>query len=195
MDLKIVIGEYNTKIYPEVENHNKRLRELAASTLSDEEKAKKLLIDVNGWCKGGHQWYLKFHKDVYNETIADIISHHVWDMPLDEFASFEDLYYSFYQWLRRPYINQLTIYDVALRLVLAREEYRLMPRDFVYIHAKPRKVYDYLYKAKLVSQKPKGWIIKVPVKEFRKHFSTLKHFESYLIEDLLCYIAKNNYIG
>ena len=193
MDLKTVIGEYNTKIYPEVEEHNKRLRKLAFLTLSDEERAKKLLIDVNGWCKGGHQWYLKFHKDIYNETIADIISHQVWDMPLDEFASFEALYDSFYQWLRRPYINQLTIYDVVLRLVIAREEKRLMPCEFVYIHAKPRKVYGYLYKTKQVLQKPQGWNIKVPVEEFRKNFGTLKHFDSYLIEDLLCYIAKNSF--
>ena len=191
MDLKRAIDDYNAKIYPEVENHNKRLRQLATLTLTDEEKAEKLLIDVNGWCKGGHQWYLKFHKDVYDGTIADIVSHQVWDMSLDSFASFEELYDSFYQWLRRPYINQLAIYDVVLRLVIAREEERLMPRDFVYIHAKPRMVYGDLYKAKLVLQEPKGWNIKVPTKEFFEIFGNLKKFESYLIEDLLCYIAKN----
>ena len=190
MNLRQRIKEYNEVVYPLVLEHNKKLSRLLTSALTDEEKAKVLLIDVNGWCNGCHQWYLRLHKDIYDGVIADIISHRLWEMPLDAFNSFEDLYNNIAQWLRRPYINQLTIYDVALRLVIAREESRLMPRDFVYVHAKPRLVYRRLYQAKLVSYKPHGWNIRVPTKEFHKHFSALKRFESYLIEDLLCYIAK-----
>ncbi len=193
MILRQRIKEYNEVVYPEVENHNKRLKQLLASPLSDEEKAKVLLFDVNGWCKGCHQWYLRLHKDIYDGAIADIISHRIWEMPLDSFNSFEELYDNIAQWLRRPYINQLTIYDVALRLVIAREKLHLMPRNNVYIHAKPRVVYRYLYQAKLVSYKPTDWNIKVPTNEFSKHFSALIYFESYLIEDLLCYIAKQDF--
>ena len=193
MNLKQRIKEYNEVIYPLVLDHNKQLRQLLASTLSDEEKAKVLLIDVNGFCKGCHQWYLRLHKDIYDGAIADIISHRLWDMPLEAFNSFEELYDNIAQWLRRPYINQLTIYDVALRLVIARGEPRLMPRDYVYVHAKPRVVYRDLYQAKLVSYKPYGWNTRIPTKEFRKHFSALTPFESYLIEDLLCYIAKKDF--
>lgn len=193
MNLKQRIKEYNEDVYPLVLDHNKKLRQLLVSNLTDEEKAKVLLIGVNGWCKGGHQWYLRLHKDIYDGAIADIISHRLWEMPLEAFSSFEELYDNIAQWLRRPYINQLTIYDVTLRLVIAREDSRLMPRDFVYVHAKPRGVYRYLYQAKLVSYKPCGWNISVPTKEFHKHFSALKRFESYLIEDLLCYIAKQDF--
>lgn len=193
MNLKQRIKEYNEEIYPLVLDHNKKLSGQLTSALTDEEKAKMLLIDVNGWCKGCHQWYLRLHKDIYDGAIADIISHRLWEMPLDDFNSFEDLYDNIAQWLRRPYINQLTIYDVALRLVIAREESRLMPRDFVYVHAKPRLVYRRLYQAKLVSYKPHGWNIRVPTEEFRKHFGALNPFESYLIEALLCYIAKKDF--
>ena len=193
MNLKQRIKEYNEEVYPLVLDHNEKLSRLLTSALTDEEKAKVLLIDVNGWCKRGHQWYLRLHKDIYDGTIADIISHRLWEMPLDAFNSYEELYDNIAQWLRRPYINQLTIYDVALRLVIAREESRLMPLDYVYVHAKPRAVYRHLYQAKLVSDKPHVWNIRVPTQEFRKHFSALKPFESYLIEDLLCYIAKKDF--
>ena len=133
MNLKQRIKEYNEEVYPLVLDHNKKLRQLLVSNLTDEEKAKVLLIDVNGWCKGGHQWSLRLHKDIYDGAIADIISHRLWEMPLEAFSSFEELYDNIAQWLRRPYINQLTIYDVTLRLVIAREDSRLMPRDFVYV--------------------------------------------------------------
>lgn len=190
MNIKKRIKEYNEKIYPDVLKHNDRLRNLLVSDSTDEYKATVLLIGDDDWYTGCHQWYLKLYKDIYNQVIADIVNHRLWDMPLDKFSSFEELYESIGHWLQRRYVNQLTIYDVALRLVLARKEERLKPKEFVYIHAKPRKLYRDLYKSKLVSYKPNGWNIKVPIKEFRKNFSNLIVFESYLIEDLLCYIAK-----
>ena len=194
MNLKQRIKEYNTGINPKVIGHNEKLRQLLyVSTLTNEKKAKVLLIGDINWYPGCHQWYLKFHKDVYDDTIADIINHRLWEIPLNMFGSFEELYDSFYKWLLRPYINQLTIYDVALRLVLARDETRLLPHDYVYIHAKPRGVYQYLYHTRMVLYKPNGWNTKVPIEVFRKKFSDLKPFESYLIEDLLCYIAKKDF--
>ena len=54
MNLKQRIKEYNEEVYPLVLDHDKKLRQLLVSNLTDEEKAKVLLIDVNGWCKGGH---------------------------------------------------------------------------------------------------------------------------------------------
>jgi len=192
MNLKQLIEDYNRKV-SRVLKYNEHLKSLLLSAKSDEVKAMLLLLGDNKWYVGCHQWYLRLHKDIYDGAIADIISHRLWEMPLDDFNSFEDLYDNIAQWLRRPYINQLTIYDVALRLVIAREERRLMPRDYVYVHAKPREVYRYLYQAKLVSYKPNGWNIRVPTNEFRKHFSALNPFESYLIEALLCYIAKKDF--
>lgn len=193
MNLKQRIKEYNADIYPQVIDSYKKLRQLYVATLADDKEAKLLLIGDINWYPGCHQWYLKLHQDVYDGTIADIISHRLWEIPLDTFSSFEELYDSIYKWLRRPYINQLTIYDVVLRLIIARKEERLMPCEYVYIHAKPRVVYRYLYHAKLVSHKPKGWNIKVPIEVFRKSFRDLTPFESYLIEDLLCHIAKKDF--
>ena len=190
MNLKLLIEDYNRKV-PRVLKDNEHLKSLLLSAKSDEVKAVLLLLGDNKWYVGCHQWYLRLHKDIYDGVIADIISHRLWEIPLDAFNSFEELYDNIAQWLRRPYINQLTIYDVALRLVIAREESRLMPLDYVYVHAKPRAVYRHLYQAKLVSYKPHGWNIRVPTEEFRKHFGALKSFDSYMIEILLCYIAKN----
>lgn len=192
MNIKQRIKEFNADIYPKALNDQKKLRKLFVSTLTYDKKAKLLLIGDIDWYPGCHQWYLKINKEVYDGTIADIVSHRLWEIPLDGFCSFEELYNSIYQWLRRPYINQLTIYDVTLRLVLTRNELRLLPHDYVYLHAKPRVVYQYLYHTKLVSHKPNGWNIKVPIEVFYKTFSDLTPFESYLIEDLLCYIAKKD---
>ncbi len=121
MNLKQLIEDYNRKV-PRVLKDNEHLKSLLLSAKSDEVKAMLLLLGDNKWYVGCHQWYLRLHKDIYDGAIADIISHRLWEIPLDAFNSFEELYDNIAQWLRRPYINQLTIYDVALRLVIAREE-------------------------------------------------------------------------
>ena len=54
MNLKLRIKEYNEGFYPFRLDHNKKLRRLLASALTDEEKAKVLLIDMFDWCKVGH---------------------------------------------------------------------------------------------------------------------------------------------
>lgn len=54
MNLKQRIKEYNEEVYPLVLDHIKKLMRLLASALTDEEKAKMLLIDMFDWCKVGH---------------------------------------------------------------------------------------------------------------------------------------------
>lgn len=188
------IEEYNRVVYPKVVSYNKKLNLLlTSSTLKDEEKANVLLIGDNKWYTGCHQWYLRIHIDVYNDTIKDIISNHLWNIPLNTICSFEELYQEISKLLYKPYITQLTIYDVALRLAIGRRELRLLPKEYVYIHAKPRITYGNLYKSHLVSLKPNGWNIQVPICVFEKHFKGLKSYEPYIIEDFLCFLAKIGY--
>lgn len=59
MNLKQRIKEYNEEVYPLVLDHDKKLRRLLASALTDEEKAKMLLIDMFGWCKVSYLWNLR----------------------------------------------------------------------------------------------------------------------------------------
>ena len=75
---------------------------------------------------------------------------------------------------------------MATRIVIAQGEKRLMPKDYLYLHAKPREIYNELLKSGLVSYKPQEWNVIIPIGKVPEFGS----MEPYYIEDMLCQIGK-----
>ncbi len=184
--MKHFVTWYNKNILPNRACFQQKYAKLMQSAQSDKDRAHLLLVGDMGWPIGCHQWFLKMRMTVYHQMIAEIKSRKLWTMPLQQYATFEDLYKSLEEWMNRPYIRQLTIYDVAIRIVIANREYRLMPKDYVYLHAKPRAAYAQLLKNGCVAFKPKGWNVVIP----REKMPEFGNLDSYSIEDLLCVIKK-----
>ena len=180
------IARYEKNILPSRTISQQKYAELMKSAQSDKDRAHLLLVGDIGWPIGCHQWFLKMRMTVYHQMIDEIISRKLWAMPLQQYATFEDLYKSLEEWMKRPYIQQLTIYDVTTRIVIASGEHRLMPKDYVYLHAKPRVAYAQLLKGGHVKFEPEGWNVVIP----REKMPEFGDLDSYSIEDLLCLIKK-----
>lgn len=180
------ISWYEKNILPSRTCSQQKYAELMQSAQSDKDRAHLLLVGNIGWPIGCHQWFLKMRITIYHQMIDEIIRRKLWTMPLQQYATFEELYKSLEEWMNRPYIRQLTIYDVATRIVIVNGEYRLMPRDYVYLHAKPRAAYAQLLKKGCVTFKPKGWNVVIP----KYKMPEFGNMDSYSIEDLLCAIKK-----
>ena len=163
--------------------------QFALPTLTDDEKAQLILINGLKWQRDCHQWYLKMHMNIYNAAIKIIKDNRLWAMPLNHCSSFEDVYATVYELLGMKYINQLTIYDVAVRIINAQSEMRLMPKDYVYVHAKPRAVYKDLQSKGYIKYKPKGWNVKISMNDLPE-FAGMSPLD---IEILLCEIGKGHY--
>lgn len=132
-----------------------------------------------------HFWALKsFHKSVAYILKNDFISHY--PAPLSSFSNFEELYDWTYKWMKRKYVTQLYIYDIALRFAILEPTGRLMPNQKVYLHAKPMKAYKDLHKKGYLSFAVKGRYAIIGL--FPSVFTTLTAHE---IEDLLCQIEKS----
>ncbi len=188
-NLNSAIDWYSNTILPNVSDSFIKLSSmLSNANISEKEKAHILLVGAQGWPKDTHQWYLKIHLDIYNVLTSEFQSRNLWKMPLYSYSTFEQLYHSLKTWMERPYIQQLTIYDVATRIVIAQNRCDLLPKDFVYIHAKPRAVYGKLLAQRHVAFRPKGWNTVVPTSKLPE-FGTMA---PYYIEDLLCQIGKGN---
>lgn len=149
---------------------------------SDKEKAEELLNDP-------HMWALKswMKATVYLPLMADVIKIKPW-LSVSRFKDFEDLYAWVYSWMKRPYVGQLYIYDVALRLAMLDSSGSLMPSKYVYLHARPMKGYKELFNRGYFTYPVKGQEAVIPRTAFDPPFAKLKAYE---IEDLLCYIAKS----
>lgn len=181
---------YNKNIASGVKASDKLFRmQLASTSLTDEEKAKMILIGNLTWHRGCHQWYLRIHMNTYNTAIDIIKVNRLWDMPLKHCSSFEDVYVKVEKLLTMKFIGQLTIYDVAIRIIVAQSETRLMPKDYVYVHAKPRAVYKDLQSKGYIKYKPKGWNVKISMNDLPE-FAGMSPLD---IEILLCEIGKGHY--
>lgn len=105
------------------------------------------------------------------------------------FKTFEDLYDYVNKKINNPkvkYIDQLAIYDISLHLVWLWGNLNLLPQQYVYIHALPKRAYQRLLKQGLMTP---GIVKngKIELSYFGKYFPNLRADE---IEDLLCWIGK-----
>lgn len=163
-------------------------KQMTSTLLADEEKAKMILIGNLTWYLGCHQWYLKLRMSIYDAAIKIIKDNRLWNMSLNHCNSFEDVYEKVKKLLKMKYIGQLTIYDVAIRIIIAQSKTRLMPKDYVYVHAKPRAVYKDLQSKGYIKYKPKGWDVKISMNDLPE-FAGMSPFD---IENLLCEIGKGH---
>ena len=149
-------------------------------SITDYDKARKLLI-------GNHQWYLPcFHKSMTNSLLTSIEKSKPWNKSYSHCNTFEDIYSDVESWLKCKYINQLTIYDVALRIAVILNNPALMPKDYVYVHAIPLQEYKKLVKRGFSFPKLSKED-KVPYSKMSPFFGGLNARE---IEDLLCHMGK-----
>lgn len=182
-DLKSYIGKYITHVRPQsVISYNDFRKFMSDSTKSDAEKAKKLIL-------GHHQWYFpNFHKAEYGKLLNEVELIKPWNKSYSHCKNFEDLYKDVEKWLKRMWIGQLTIYDVALRIAVCLNVPHLYPKYFVYIHAKPLTAYKDLVNRGIIKTKnPLKHDGTVPFEDLSPFFPGLTAIE---IEDILCYIAK-----
>jgi hypothetical protein len=130
------------------------------------------------------------YEEAINTILERINKAKLWEKPSISLSDFEDLYDYVYDKVNNPkvkYIGQLAIYDICIHLIWLWGEINLLPKDYVYIHALPRRVYHRLVKEGII----KKLIVKngkIKTAEFRLYFPLLRSDE---IEDLLCWLGKS----
>lgn len=147
---------------------------------------------IKSMCRSNHVSYLwRFN---YQETITTILNKindtKLWVEPTGiPINSFEELYDYVYKTINTPkikYIGQLVVYDICIRLVLFWGHLNLMPKEYVYIHALPKRAYYRLVKEGILKK-----IVftqgRIKMTDFTLYFPNLRADE---IEDLLCWIGK-----
>lgn len=152
-----------------------------AACKTDADKAKMLLV-------GNHQWFLSYYrKNVCQAILGDMARNKPWQNQLSSFNGFEQVYNWVRSWLcHYSYIKQLTVYDVALRLIYIHNLPHLLPQNKVYIHATPLLAYKWLYAIN---------VFNIPVRNDKPlDFSLISQQVSPLTaseaEDFLCYVGK-----
>jgi len=156
------------------------LRSSFNSIMSNKDKAILILI-------GKHQWYLKpFHPDIYNAIIDRMTIECPWNK-MKSYDSFEDVFNDHLKWKEYDYIQQLTIYDIAMRLAIINNDEKLLPTKKLYLHATPMTAYKWLFKNGIVNVKVKGSCTIVEIKDLKGVFGSLTARE---IEDFLCHLEK-----
>ncbi len=164
----------------EVAQDDSKLCSLFNASSSNKEKAILLLI-------GKHQWYLKpFHPDIYNAIIDKMAIDAPWNK-MKSYDSFEDVFNDHLKWKAYDYIQQLTVYDIAIRLVIINNDEKLQPTNKLYLHAVPMTAYKWLFNNGIVNVKVTGSYSIVEKKDLKGVFGSLTARE---IEDLLCHLGK-----
>ena len=177
--MKKLVDWYIKYIRAEEKNWNDVYTQKFASA-SEEKKAKMLLI-------GSHQWYLTcFHSEIREEILSMLCTTKPWEQQ-SLATSFEDLFEEWKAKLDYEYVNQLTFYDVALRMAILQQREELRPQRYVYLHATPLAAYRWLYKHKKVNAKVSGSSAIIEIRDLKGAFGALTAKE---IEDLLCRLAK-----
>lgn len=91
------------------------------------------------WKKNSHFWYLGINlpdRQYALNSCKNLLTH---DMPWTKTAgyfSYEELYSYIDNLLRQKYISNVVVYDVSLVIAYCYDK-RLLPKDVVYVHAKP----------------------------------------------------------
>ncbi|MGM9725183.1 MAG: hypothetical protein ACI3YL_03710 [Prevotella sp.] len=178
--MKDLIDWYTKHYREEIVRTDDELRSSFNSALSDKDKARLILI-------GKHQWYLKpFCPDIYNAIIDSMAIDGPWNK-MKNYDSFEDVFNDHQKWKAYDYIQQLTVYDIALRLAIINNDKILLPTKKLYLHATPMTAYKWLFNNGLVSVKVKGSNNIVEIKCLKGVFDPLTARE---IEDFLCHLEK-----
>lgn len=149
-------------------------------------------IDLKSMSLSNHLRYLwRFNYKITIDTILKRIDDaKLWEIPQNNILNnFEDIYNYVYKKINNPkvrYIGQLAIYDISLHLVWLWGMTHLMPKDYVYIHALPKRAHSRLVKEGIIKNLTvTNGMIKTT--EFKPYFPNLNAYE---IEDLLCTIGK-----
>ena len=178
--MKRLIDWYIKHYREEIVRADSELRSSFNLALSDKDKAILILI-------GNHQWYLKpFHPDIYNAIIDKMAIDAPWNK-MKSYGSFEDIFNDHQKWKAYDYIQQLTVYDIAIRLAIINNDEKLQPTKKLYLHATPMTAYKWLFNNGFVSVKVKGSYTIVEIKDLKGVFGSLTARE---IEDFLCHLEK-----
>ena len=178
--MKRLIDWYIKHYREEIVRADSELRSSFNLALSDKDKAILILI-------GNHQWYLKpFHPDIYNAIIDKMAIDAPWNK-MKSYDSFEDIFNDHQKWKAYDYIQQLTVYDIAIRLAIINNDEKLQPTKKLYLHATPMTAYKWLFNNGFVSVKVKGSYTIVEIKDLKGVFGSLTARE---IEDFLCHLEK-----
>ena len=178
--MKDLIDWYIKHYRDEIVRADDELRSSFNSALSDKDKAILILT-------GKHQWYMKpFHPDIYNAIIDKMAIDAPWNK-MKSYGSFEDIFNDHQKWKAYDYIQQLTVYDIAIRLAIINNDEKLQPTKKLYLHATPMTAYKWLFYNGFVSVKVKGSYTIVEIKDLKGVFGSLTARE---IEDFLCHLEK-----
>ena len=178
--MKRLIDWYIKHYRAEIVRADDVLRSSFNSALSDKDKAMLILI-------GKHQWYLKpFHPDIYNAIIERMAIDAPWNK-MKSYDSFEDVFNDYQKWKTYDYIQQLTVYDIAIRLTIINSDKKLQPTKKLYLHATSMTAYKWLFNLGFVSVKVKGSYGTIEIKDLKGVFGSLTARE---IEDFLCHLEK-----
>ena len=176
--MKNLINWYIKHYRGKIVRADDELRSSFNLALSDKDKAILILI-------GKHQWYLKpFHPNIYNAIIGKMAIDKPWNK-MKIYNSFEDVFNDHQKWKAYDYIQQLTVYDVAIRLAIINSDKRLQPKKNLYLHATPMTAYKWLFNNGFVTVKVKGNYSAVEIKDLNGVFGSLTARE---IEDFLCHL-------
>jgi len=178
--MKRFIDWYIKYYREEIGRADEEFRASFNSALSDKDKAILILI-------GKHQWYLKpFHPDIYNAIIERMAIDAPWNK-MKSYDSFEDVFNDHLKWKEYDCIQQLTVYDIAIRLAIINADKKLQPTKKLYLHATPMTAYKWLFNQGFVSVKVKDSYSTVEIKDLKGVFGSLSARE---IEDFLCHLEK-----
>ena len=178
--MKRFIDWYIKYYREEIGRADEEFRASFNSALSDKDKAILILI-------GKHQWYLKpFHPDIYNAIIERMAIDAPWNK-MKSYDSFEDVFNDHQKWKAYDYIQQLTVYDIAMRLAIINADEKLQPTKKLYLHATPMTAYKWLFNQGFMSVKVKGSYSTIEIKDLKGVFGSLTARE---IEDFLCHLEK-----
>ena len=178
--MKRFVDWYIKHFREEIVRADDELRYLFNSTSSVKDKSILILI-------GKHQWYLKpFHPDIYDTIIERMAIESPWNK-MKNYHSFEDVFNDQLKLKEYEFIQQLTVYDIAVRLAIINNDEKLQPTTKIYLHATPMTAYKWLFNNGFVNVKVKGFYSTVEIKDLKGVFGSLTARE---IEDFLCHLYK-----
>ena len=178
--MKRLVNWYIKHYREEIVRADEEFRSSFNSASSDKDKAILILI-------GNHQWYLKpFHPDIYNAIIDRMAIEAPWNK-VKNYDSFEDIFIDHLKWKEYDYIQQLTVYDIAIRLAIINNDEKLLPTNVLYLHATPMTAYKWLFNKGIVNVNVKGGDSTIEIKYLKGVFGFLTARE---IEDFLCHLEK-----
>jgi len=140
-------------------------------------------------CHAQYLWRFSKNHPSRDEILKRINATQLWGASISHLKTFEELYDFVRKQLNNPkipQIDQLIIYDIALRLACIKDR-EFLPKDYVYVHALPLKAWKNLVLNGIIT----GIRVvdgKIPYSKISSHFPGLSACE---IEDLFCDLGKS----